>query len=111
MARPHGTTRRAAAAEVFKGEDTTAELWLPVSEGVAEPAPPVEHTLAGPSRPLSVMVVDDDSLVADEHHPDAASCAGLEATSFCSWLRAIRKLQRGWRSGEWRRCELLSTSV
>jgi CheY-like chemotaxis protein len=45
------------------GEGTIAELWLPVSTGVAEPSAPVEKREAKPLRPLAVLVVDDDSLV------------------------------------------------
>ena len=47
-----------------KGEGTVAELWLPVAEGRAQPAPPrrrddeVESSL-----PLVILAVDDDPLV------------------------------------------------
>jgi PAS domain S-box-containing protein len=45
------------------GEGTTAELWLPVADAVAEPTSPIEQPAAVQSRPLTVLVVDDDSLV------------------------------------------------
>ena len=51
-----------------KGEGTTAEIWLPVAKPVAEAAaePGAAPTKASPgpkSKPLTVLVVDDDSLV------------------------------------------------
>ncbi|NLR97184.1 PAS domain S-box protein [Rhizobium sp. P38BS-XIX] len=45
------------------GEGTVAELWLPLCNEQAEPATRVERMAAAPDRRLSVMVVDDDSLV------------------------------------------------
>ena len=47
-----------------KGEGTTAELWLPVAPktGTAGSTGPADHA-SPPSRPLTVLVVDDDSLV------------------------------------------------
>jgi PAS domain S-box-containing protein len=45
------------------GEGTTTELWLPVADAVAEPASPVEQPAAVQSGPLTVLAVDDDSLV------------------------------------------------
>jgi len=46
------------------GEGTTADIWLPVSEGTAVQPPvaaAVDHSAA--SRPLVVLAVDDDALV------------------------------------------------
>ena len=46
------------------GEGTTAELWLPVSADVVlEPLPPVEQPAVRHPRHLTVLAVDDDSLV------------------------------------------------
>jgi PAS domain S-box-containing protein len=42
---------------------TTAELWLPLAHEAAAPAPSVEADPAEPLRTLSVLAVDDDSLV------------------------------------------------
>lgn len=46
------------------GEGTTAEIWLPVRDGVAAPAPDAEAALA-PHHvvPKRILVVDDDNLV------------------------------------------------
>jgi PAS domain S-box-containing protein len=47
-----------------RGDGTTAELWLPVStDAVAEPSSRAEPPAGRPSRPLTVLAVDDDSLV------------------------------------------------
>jgi PAS domain S-box-containing protein len=50
-----------------RGQGTTAEIWLPRAEDEAVPAPVVEpaHFVPRSSRPLSVLVVDDDLLVLD----------------------------------------------
>jgi CheY-like chemotaxis protein len=45
------------------GEGTTAELWLPVAEINALPEPVVETPRSAPISPMTVMAVDDDSLV------------------------------------------------
>jgi PAS domain S-box-containing protein len=46
------------------GKGTTAELWLPVADVIAEPTlPAVVDTHVAPARPLTVLVVDDDGLV------------------------------------------------
>lgn len=45
------------------GKGTVAELWLPFCDEQAEPANKVEPIAGAPDRRLSVMVVDDDSLV------------------------------------------------
>ncbi len=45
------------------GEGTTAELWLRVAEIAAEPQSVAEVTPSAPVPPLTVMAVDDDSLV------------------------------------------------
>jgi PAS domain S-box-containing protein len=49
------------------GEGTTAEVWLPVAEEAAAPAPRDEPIVSMPrtSRRLSVLVVDDDLLVLE----------------------------------------------
>jgi PAS domain S-box-containing protein len=49
------------------GEGTTAEIWLPVAEEAAAPAPRDEPIVSIPrtSRRLSVLVVDDDLLVLE----------------------------------------------
>jgi Histidine kinase-, DNA gyrase B-, and HSP90-like ATPase len=44
-----------------KGSGTTAEIWLPVAKTSARPAPAPMATKA--FRPLTILVVDDDSLV------------------------------------------------
>ncbi len=49
-----------------KGEGTTAELWLPVSETKAGKAPApstIRQTPPVATRPLTVLAVDDDALV------------------------------------------------
>jgi hypothetical protein len=45
------------------GQGTTAELWLPVAEITAEPVPAAETPASVPTPALTVMAVDDDSLV------------------------------------------------
>jgi PAS domain S-box-containing protein len=45
------------------GEGTTAELWLPVAEIDDLPEPVVETPPSAPVPPMTVMAVDDDSLV------------------------------------------------
>ncbi len=46
------------------GSGTTAELWLPVADAVADTSEAaVEKQELAPSRPLTVLVVDDDGLV------------------------------------------------
>ena len=49
------------------GEGTTAEIWLPATQGEQAAEPPAEVSRAAPrsSRPVSVLVVDDDLLVLD----------------------------------------------
>ncbi|MGE5539528.1 MAG: ATP-binding protein [Gemmatimonas sp.] len=48
------------------GRGTVAELWLPaaVAEAVTEPEPPAQTAHATPTRPATILVVDDDALVA-----------------------------------------------
>jgi PAS domain S-box-containing protein len=46
-----------------KGQGTTAELWLPVADAAAPPEPAVETTSVASVPPLTIMAVDDDSLV------------------------------------------------
>ncbi|WP_312406545.1 PAS domain-containing sensor histidine kinase [Rhizobium sp.] len=47
-----------------RGRGTTAELWLPVAERSDDlTRPPVEEQESVVSKPLTVLVVDDDSLV------------------------------------------------
>jgi CheY-like chemotaxis protein len=47
------------------GEGTTAELWLPVAEGVEVREEKPEPVVAAPPRtePMSILAVDDDPLV------------------------------------------------
>jgi len=46
------------------GSGTTAELWLPVADAVADASEAaVEKQELAPSKPLTVLVVDDDGLV------------------------------------------------
>jgi PAS domain S-box-containing protein len=46
------------------GEGTTAELWLPVSaNALLDPSPTAEQPAEGQLRQLTVLAVDDDSLV------------------------------------------------
>jgi PAS domain S-box-containing protein len=45
------------------GQGTTAELWLPVADIGDVPEPVVETPAPSPVPPLTVMAVDDDSLV------------------------------------------------
>jgi PAS domain S-box-containing protein len=49
------------------GEGTTAEIWLPIAEEAAAPAPRAEPvvSIGRASRMLSVLVVDDDLLVLE----------------------------------------------
>jgi PAS domain S-box-containing protein len=46
-----------------KGEGTTAELLLPVAKTSAQPVAPAQAAPAQSLRPLTILVVDDDSLV------------------------------------------------
>jgi PAS domain S-box-containing protein len=46
-----------------KGRGTTAELWLPVAKTPAQPVAAVQAAPAKTIRPLTVLAVDDDSLV------------------------------------------------
>jgi PAS domain S-box-containing protein len=45
------------------GQGTTAELWLPVAKATTAPEPVEQVREEGPVPPLTVMAVDDDSLV------------------------------------------------
>lgn len=47
----------------IEGEGTTAEIWLPASSASPPPAEPGSATAQAPTRTLSILVVDDDSLV------------------------------------------------
>ena len=66
VAMVHGVAAQSGGRLVLKsvkGEGTTAELWLPVSQpGVAQIAP-ASPALERPTRPLRVLAVDDDVLV------------------------------------------------
>ncbi|NEK55326.1 hybrid sensor histidine kinase/response regulator, partial [Rhizobium leguminosarum] len=50
-----------------RGKGTTVSLWLPVAETFVKVQPPVEPLATEPlkpaSRPLAILVVDDDALV------------------------------------------------
>jgi PAS domain S-box-containing protein len=66
----HGLAEQSGGKLILKsrpGEGTTAEIWLPVAEHVAAPAPRAEAPAPMPrtSRRLSVLVVDDDLLVLE----------------------------------------------
>jgi len=80
-----------------KGQGTTAELWLPLADDTTRPASlPEQHS--GPMlRRLSVLVVDDDSLVLnsttllleDLGHEVICAASGLEALQCFEQERAI----------------------
>jgi PAS domain S-box-containing protein len=66
----HGLAEQSGGRLVLKsrfGEGTTAEIWLPVSEEAAAPAPSAEAPASIPqsSRRFYVLVVDDDLLVLE----------------------------------------------
>jgi PAS domain S-box-containing protein len=66
----HGLAEQSGGRLVLKsrfGEGTTAEIWLPVSEEAAAPAPCAEAPASIPqsSRRFYVLVVDDDLLVLE----------------------------------------------
>jgi PAS domain S-box-containing protein len=66
----HGLAEQSGGKLILKsrpGEGTTAEIWLPVADQVAAPAPRQEAPAPAPrtSRRLSVLVVDDDLLVLE----------------------------------------------
>jgi PAS domain S-box-containing protein len=46
-----------------KGSGTTAELWLPVAKTSARPVAPAQVVAANTRRPLTIVAVDDDSMV------------------------------------------------
>ena len=46
-----------------KGRGTSAELWLPVAETSAHPVARAQAASAKPLRPLTIVAVDDDSMV------------------------------------------------
>lgn len=80
-----------------KGQGTTAELWLPLADDTTRPVSlPEQHS--GPMlRRLSVLVVDDDSLVLnsttllleDLGHEVICAASGLEALQCFEQERAI----------------------
>ncbi|KAA0690984.1 PAS domain-containing sensor histidine kinase [Neorhizobium sp. P12A] len=46
-----------------RSQGTTAELWMPIADKQKVENPPAEQTSVDPVGPLTVLVVDDDSLV------------------------------------------------
>ena len=87
----HGLAEQSGGRFVLRsevGKGTTAELWLPVAQGIAgtaeEPLPPAEN---GERQPLVVLAVDDDGLVLtntvamleDLGHQSRAASSGDEA--------------------------------
>jgi PAS domain S-box-containing protein len=67
----HGLAEQSGGRLVLKshpGEGTTADIWLPIAEGTAEPdrrGEPTPAPVPRASRRLSVLVVDDDLLVLE----------------------------------------------
>jgi PAS domain S-box-containing protein len=62
----HGVAQQSGGRLVLKsarGQGTTAELWLPCSQRIAEKAPATIPGAPSRLRPLVILLVDDDSLV------------------------------------------------
>jgi CheY-like chemotaxis protein len=62
----HGLMAQSGGRLIMKSvphEGTTAELWLPVADAATPPEPTVEATSVASVPPLTIMAVDDDSLV------------------------------------------------
>lgn len=80
-----------------KGQGTTAELWLPLADDTTAPASLPEQYSGPMLRRLSVLVVDDDSLVLnsttllleDLGHEVICAASGLEALQCFEQERAI----------------------
>ena len=79
-------------------EGTTAEIWLPRAEDETVPAPVTEpmHAALRSSRPLSVLVVDDDLLVLDNTAAmlDDLGHAVVEARSGEEALQLLRRMPK-----------------
>jgi PAS domain S-box-containing protein len=97
----HGVAQQFGGRIVLKsrpGEGTTAELWLPVAPKMAQVAEVAKAgDAAEPSRPLTVLVVDDDRLVLtnmvamleDLGHKVFAATGGQEALAMLRRESAI----------------------
>ncbi|HLZ01423.1 MAG TPA: MHYT domain-containing protein [Bradyrhizobium sp.] len=77
------------------GEGTTAEIWLPRAEDQTVPAPVAVpmHSVSRSSRPLSVLVVDDDLLVLD-NTAAMLDDLGHDVIEACSGEEALQLLRR-----------------
>jgi PAS domain S-box-containing protein len=92
----HGLAEQSGGRLVLKsrkGEGTTAELWLPIAEAESAAPERAAEEAAQPTRPLRVLVVDDDVLVLTN---TAAMLEDLgheviEATSGEQALRVLRR--------------------
>ena len=98
----HGLAEQSGGRLVLQsrpGEGTTAEIWLPAAEVESKTAPEQrtgEATVKGRSAPgLTVLVVDDDSLVLMNTAAmlDDLGHEVIEATSGEQALRALRRSQ------------------
>jgi CheY-like chemotaxis protein len=95
----HGFAEQSAGRLVLKsvkGKGTTAELWLPVAEQVAQREPKPEPKARPPkraSRKLRVLVVDDDPLVL-MNTAAMLEDLGHEVLEASSGEQALRVLRR-----------------
>jgi PAS domain S-box-containing protein len=62
----HGLAAQSGGRLLLKssrGDGTTAELWLPAATAATPASPPQQETAEPASKPLNILVVDDDALV------------------------------------------------
>lgn len=97
----HGLVEQLGGRLVLKsqpGQGTTAELWLPLADDVARKPLPDRAPSSGPAlKGLSVLVVDDDSLVLnsttllleDLGHQVICASSGIEALQCFNRAQAI----------------------